>query len=128
MSLSPAPAPARRWLPLACLMLLSITACDRRDSPPPNSDTGASSSSPDTATTVIPDPANQVPPPVAPPVDCTGLSGQALDDCRIRSAVSPPPVATPTTPAAVPRDGADPEQSVDAPMTSAPPVDESTPP
>lgn len=128
MNLSPAP----RLLALACLVLLSAAACDRRDAPPPNADTGASSSAPDTASTVIPDPANQIPPPVAPPVDCTGLTGQALDDCRIRSAVSPPPVATPTTPAAVPRDGVDPEQNVDAPMTNPPPkeppVDESTPP
>lgn len=122
------PSPTAHLLPLACLMALSLAACDRRDAPPANADTGASSSSPDTATTVIPEAAPATAPQAAPPVDCTGLSGQALDDCRIRSAVSPPPVATPTTPAAVPRDGADPEQSVDAPMTSAPPVDESTPP
>ena len=125
MTLSPATA---RLLPLACLMVLSIAACDRRDSPPANADTGASSSSPDTATTVIPAPVPETAPPTAAPVDCTGLSGQALEDCRIRSAVSPPPVATPTTPADVPRDGVDPEQSVDAPMTSPPPVDESNPP
>lgn len=121
------PSPTAHLLPLACLMALLLAACDRRDAPPANADTGASSSSPDTATTVIPQAAPATAPQAAPPVDCTGLSGQALDDCRIRSAVSPPPV--PTT---VPADGVDPEQSVDAPMTSPrpkdPPVDESTPP
>lgn len=127
MNITPARSP--RLLLLACLVALSTAACDRRDAPPPNADTGASSSSPDTASTVIPETPPATAPQATPPVDCTGLTGQALDDCRIRAAVSPPPVAAPAT---VPRDGVDPEQNVDAPMTNPPPkeppVDETTPP